>query len=71
MFWPGESHGLYTPRDRKEADGTERLSLSLRDFKYITRFEQPPARGERERCLPEMQLLFGSCHAPGKAADGS
>ena len=26
---PGEFHGLYSPRGRKESDMTERLSLSL------------------------------------------
>ena len=26
-FWPGEFHGLYSPRGRKELDTTERLSL--------------------------------------------
>ena len=29
VFWPGESHGLYSPWGRKELDMTERLSLSL------------------------------------------
>ena len=33
VFWPGEFHGLYGPRDRKESDTTEQgrpsLSLSL------------------------------------------
>ena len=27
VFWPGESHGLYSPRGRKELDTTERLVL--------------------------------------------
>ena len=27
VFWPGESHGLYSPWSRKELDMTERLSL--------------------------------------------
>ena len=27
VFWPGESHGLYTPWGHKELDMTERLSL--------------------------------------------
>ena len=27
VFWPGESHGLYSPRGCKESDTTERLSL--------------------------------------------
>ena len=29
VFWPGEFHGLYCPRCRKESDMTEPLSLSL------------------------------------------
>ena len=29
VFWPGEFHGLYGPRGRKESDTTEQLSLSL------------------------------------------
>ena len=28
ILWPGEFHGLYSPRGRKELDTTERLSLS-------------------------------------------
>ena len=28
VFWPGESHGLYSPWGRKELDMTEKLSLS-------------------------------------------
>ena len=28
VFWPGESHGLYSPWGRKESDTAERLSLS-------------------------------------------
>ena len=28
VFWPGEFHGLYSPRGGKESDVTERLSLS-------------------------------------------
>ena len=28
VFWPGEFHGLYSPRGRKESDTTEQLSLS-------------------------------------------
>ena len=27
-LWPGEFHGLYSPRGRKESDTTERLSLT-------------------------------------------
>ena len=32
VFWPGESHGLYSPWGHKESDTTEQLSLSL--FSY-------------------------------------
>ena len=28
VFWPGESHGLYSPSGHKESDTTELLSLS-------------------------------------------
>ena len=28
VFWPGESHGLYSPWGTKRPDTTERLSLS-------------------------------------------
>ena len=28
VFWPGEFHGLYSPRGRRELDMTERLALS-------------------------------------------
>ena len=27
VFWPGEFHGLYSPRGHKESDMTEQLSL--------------------------------------------
>ena len=29
VLWPGEFHGLYSPRGCKESDMTERLSLPL------------------------------------------
>ena len=29
VFWPGEFHGLYRPRGRKESDTTEQLSLCI------------------------------------------
>ena len=29
VFWPGEFHGLYGQRGRKESDMTERLALAL------------------------------------------
>ena len=35
VFWPGESHGLYSPWGPKESDTTEWLSLSLA-FIYVS-----------------------------------
>ena len=35
VFWPGESHGLYSPWGHKESDTTEPLSLSLLRACYI------------------------------------
>ena len=29
VFWPGESHGLYSPWGHKESDTSKQLSLSL------------------------------------------
>ena len=29
VFWPGQFHGLYSPRGLKESDMTESVSLSL------------------------------------------
>ena len=29
VFWPGEFHGLHSPKGRKESDTTERFSVSL------------------------------------------
>ena len=40
VFWPGEFHGLYSPRGRKESDttehGNEQLSPSLSGLNSIT-----------------------------------
>ena len=36
VFWPGEFHGLYSPRGREELDMTEWLSLSLLSAKLST-----------------------------------
>ena len=36
-FWPGEFHGLYSPRGRKESDTTERLSLHYVSFRLQLR----------------------------------
>ena len=32
VFWPGESHGLYSPWGHKESDTTGRLSISYYGF---------------------------------------
>ena len=29
MFWPGEFHGLYSPRGSKESDTTEQISVTI------------------------------------------
>ena len=34
VTWPGEFHGLYSPRGCKESDMTERLSLSQAHLKH-------------------------------------
>ena len=47
-FWPGESHGLYSPWSRKVSDTTEWLSLSFFTFRT---WKQPrcPLTDERIR----------------------
>ena len=32
VFWPGESHGLYSPCSRQELDMTEGLSLHFQEI---------------------------------------
>ena len=44
VFWPGEFHGLYSPRGLKESDTTEQLSLSL----YLTQSKQQQQQKEVE-----------------------
>ena len=34
VFWPGEFHGLYSPRGHKESDTTELLSFHFRNTVY-------------------------------------
>ena len=39
VFWPGEFHGLYSPRGRKKLDTTERLSIQsmpISDFGHLS-----------------------------------
>ena len=36
VFWPGEFHGLYSPRGHKESDSTEWLSVSFSYIKQVT-----------------------------------
>ena len=39
VFWPGESHGLYSPRGCKESDTIERLSLtSVKSISFLSFF---------------------------------
>ena len=44
VFWPGEFHGLYTPRGHKESDTTERLSLSYEVFRVVKFIETQSRR---------------------------
>ena len=41
VFWPGEFHGLYSPRGHRELDTTERLSQT-QTFRYKALFLLPP-----------------------------
>ena len=50
VFWPGESHGLFSPWGRKESDTTEKLSLSL--FHYIER----EAKQEEDKELKTQEI---------------
>ena len=36
VFWPGEFHGLFSPRGRKEPDTTEQLSLTHFNCTYAS-----------------------------------
>ena len=36
VFWPGEMHGLYSPRSRKEWDTTERLSFHFTSLLLVS-----------------------------------
>ena len=37
VFWPGEFHGLYSPRHRKVSDGIAKCRTWLSDFHFIIR----------------------------------
>ena len=59
VFWPGEFHGLYSPRRRKEWDTTEWLSLSL-SYTYIL-FFLAALLGMRNLGYLTMDLTCGPC----------
>lgn len=66
IFWPGESHGLYSPWGRKASDTSERLSLSSSYLKG----EENKAGGVSETCSREsmgvarLMVRSRSCFAP-------
>ena len=51
VFWPGESHGLYSPQGGKELDTTERLSLSLPECGPPCDGMIPVVRSQMSTCL--------------------
>ena len=59
VFWPGESHGLYRPRGRKELDMTERLSLSPSTWRQVAPLLAFPSA--HKGCLLG-PLTLSSCH---------
>ena len=62
MFWPGESHGLYSPWGCKELNTTERLSLSF-TFHPCAKNKQA-FLVRRKNCLYSIYLsLFDSLHS--------
>jgi len=61
VFWPGEFHGLYSPRGRKESDMVEQLSLSLH-FPPTNILRVP---SQIKDCLPGVvKGILSSLHSP-------
>ena len=54
VFWPGEFHGLYSPRGRKESNITEKLSSSSSIFIEINTFAFS---------LEPLHFLFSGVHS--------
>ena len=60
VFWPGEFHGLHSPRGPKELDTIERLSLFfclLKHF-YMTIYISPPITFQRKVSSSEYPSFF-------------
>ena len=78
VFWPGEFHGLYSPRGRKESDTTERLSFSLLPLcprcylnspGYLLLQAGSEGSPSREHPSTRRTLLFFPCeHSPALGA---
>ena len=48
VFWPGESHGLYSPWGRKLSDMTEWLSLHFTSIIVTASFQMPSTQSWKE-----------------------
>ena len=57
VFWSGEFHGQYNPRDPKELDTTEQNSLSLSWFEWQERQER-----EKAATFHKDWILYYWCH---------
>ena len=64
VFWPGEFHGLYSPRGRKESDTTERLSLSQEPLRHSTQAAPSPTFSLSLADIPAVSSSPLSCLQP-------
>ena len=64
IFWPGEFHGLYSPRDCKESDTTERLSHG-----YYLLLDASFAGAGKVAQLSSSCLSLGRLYAPAPVVD--
>ena len=67
VFWPGESHGLDSPRDCKESNMTEQLSLNFTSKPHhcLPPLLPPPALNLPSNSKSE---TYQGCHVLGKSA---
>ena len=70
MFWPGEFHGLYSPRGPKESGTTEPLSLSLFTCAKYRRKEAAPQTWRPRQMVRATVFQRGKCHTPGVLIQG-
>ena len=58
VFWPGEFHGLYSLRGRKESDTTEQLSLSqAAKDKEMNSPQSPPEETQSREHISDFRSL--------------